>query len=65
MRVIFIRAYKRRASKYFVGSIGDFDKWLADELIEKKLAKEYSGPWRPITLKEHKMKFNLKDLHNG
>lgn len=64
MKVIFLRAYERRG-KWFVGGIGDFDKWLADELIRKGIAKEYSGPWRPITLKEQKMKFNLKDLTNG
>ncbi len=64
MKVQFIRAYKRRA-QWFVGSIADFDKWLADELIAKGIAKEYNGQWKPITLKEDKMKFNLKDLTNG
>lgn len=58
MKVIFIKSHQRRWSKWVVGNVADFDKWLADELIEKQIAKEYKGPWPPTG----KTKFNLKDL---
>jgi hypothetical protein len=63
MKVIFLKPYKVRFAKWTPGSVADFDKWRADEVIAKGIAKEYTGQWPPnIKRKEHKMKFNLKDL---
>lgn len=58
MRVIFLTAYKRKHSKYVVGSLADFEPWLANELMSKGIVKAYNGQWPP----RKKTKINLKDL---
>lgn len=58
MKVIFIRSHKRRIWKWVVGNVADLDTWLATELIEQGIAKEYTGQWPP----RGKTKINLKDL---
>ena len=62
MRVIFIKSHHRRNRKRVVGELADFDPWLADELIEKQIVKEYKGPWPPPKGRKGKTKINLKDL---
>lgn len=53
--IMFIRAH----GVYRVGHKVQMRTWKADELIEKKIAIEYTGRWSD---RNNKMKFNLKDL---
>lgn len=62
MRVIFIRSHVRRGLKWVVGNCADMDTWLAKELIDKGIVKEYVGRWPTPKVKT---KINLKDLKNG
>lgn len=58
MKVIFIKAHKRKHRKFVVGNLADFEMWLATELMKDGIVKAYNGHWPP----QHKIKINLKDL---
>jgi len=57
--IVFIRAHYMNGVKWPVGTKALVRMKLYQELTEKKLVQEYTGPWPP---KKEKMKFNLKDL---
>jgi hypothetical protein len=57
-QVVFIRAHTLNGIFYPIGTRLQVRTEKFNELIEKKLINEYSGPWPP----KNKTKFNLKDL---
>lgn len=57
-RVVFIRKHKDVGQWMPIGTRVQMLTAKADDLIEKKIVQEYTGPWPPKT----KTKFNLKDL---
>jgi hypothetical protein len=57
-RIIFTRAYMFNRHQRYVGNITTVEDRIAEYLIEKGVAKQYTGDYPP----KNKTKINLKDL---
>lgn len=57
-RIIFTKACVFNRHKRFVGNITTVEDKIAEDLIQQKLAKEYTGQYPP----KAKTKIKLKDL---
>jgi hypothetical protein len=61
-KVEFIKAHVLNGVLCVVGTKAQMRSATADQLIEQNIIREYTGRWPPKKGKEHKTKFNLKDL---